>query len=364
MKAPFPFLALALWMALAAAALAQAPASAASLVSTATQETVVPLLSESRFLVGVNYPWYQQDGMHWFGNLFGEMTDTQKERISSQFREMAAAGLRVNRFWVLAGGGRWPERKDGAFQPLPEKYIEDFRWFVREAARFGIFSMPSIWDFYLNRDHRDWIADDTLSAQVVDTCIKPMVTALAHEPGLLIWDVMNEPEWTLKGRRIDVKGERGRFLERFRWGPDVGPGHDLSRVRAFLKRNVDAVHAAGGRATLGSVSFATVRFWRDLGLDEYQIHFYPVGQDSKLADEQFLFIPKVKFLRLDKPVMLGEFPPNIRGLDLTQFLERMRDYGYSGALPWAWMGDGYPENMAHPFSVKSRLDQIRKFTGK
>ena len=318
----------------------------------------IPLLQESRFLVGVNFPWYQENGQHWFGTLFGEMTDAQKTRITGHFRDMAAVGIRVNRFWVFAGGGRWPERSNGAFLPLPDRWIADLRWYVREAARFGIFSMPSIWDFYLNRDHRDWIADDALSAQVVDTCVKPMVAALASEPGVLIWDVMNEPEWTLERPRIRVN-DRAKFLERFNLGPDVGRGHELARVKAFLKRNVDAVHAAGGRATVGAASFLTVRFWRDLGLDEYQIHFYPLGQVTSLAEDQFNFIPKAKYLKLDRPVMLGEFPPNIKDLDLYRFLGRIRDFGYSGALAWAWLA---PEN--HPFTVKARLDEIRRFNGK
>lgn len=321
------------------------------------QPTEIPLLAESRFLVGVNYPWHQQDGIHYFGNLFGDMNASQKAAITQAFREMGGAGIRVQRFWVFAGGGRWPERTNGAFQPLPERWIADMRWFVREAARFGIYSMPSIWDFYLNRDHRDWIADDALSAEVVNTCVKPMVQALASEPGILIWDVMNEPEWTL--RRPNLKNDRAKWLERFNLGPEVGVGHELARVRAFLQRNVDAVHAAGGRATIGAVSWVTVRLWREMGLDEYQIHFYPVGQNYKLADEQFNLIPKARFLRLDRPVMLGEFPPNVRDLDLHRFLERIRDFGYSGALGWAWLA---PEN--HNFTFKARLDEVRRFNGK
>ena len=79
-----------------------APVDTAS-SSASAAEAPIPLPVDCRFLVGVNYPWHQENGMHWFGNFFGAMTDAHRAQVTENFRAMSRAGFHLVRFWVLAG---------------------------------------------------------------------------------------------------------------------------------------------------------------------------------------------------------------------------------------------------------------------
>ena len=310
----------------------------------------------SDFLVGVNYPWYQEGGHHYYGQSFGGLTEERKRTIEGHLDDIASTGVRAIRLWTFCAGGDWLDY----VHPLPQYWIDDTRWFVRAAHQRGIGVLPSIWDFYLNRNHREAIADASKYAKLTELYVEPLVKALNGEPGLLGWDICNEPEWMVRWAPWGDKRPPGVPEDR-KW-PDVGPGHHLSVIKAWLKPQIEAIHRAGGRVTLGAVSPYTVRLWKGLGLDEYHAHFYPPDATAFLGDLQYHVIPPVARLGLDRPCTLGEFAPNGRNTHLGEILGLLRDRGYAGAWAWDYFGDGYPENMAHPFSFRARRAEFRAFT--
>jgi len=318
------------------------------------------------FVVGVNYPWYQEAGQHYYGQSFGGLTEARKHTIASQLDEIAGTGVRAIRIWTLAAGGPWLDLTT----PLPASTIEDLRWFIRAAHQRGMGVMPSIWDFYLNKTHRPLIEDAAARAKLISLYVEPLVRALSAEPGLLAWDLCNEPEWMVRwvpwGKPGDARGpgsDQGRppGAPDHRW-PDVGPGHSLSAIRAFLSPQIEAIHRAGGRVTIGAVSPWTVRLWKGMGLDEYHVHFYPPDATAFLGDAQYFVLPAVKRLGLDRPCTLAEFAPNGRHTHLVEILKMVRDRGYAGAWAWAYFGVGFPEDMTHPFSFRAREADFRAFT--
>jgi hypothetical protein len=73
-------------------------------------------------------------------------------------------------------------------------YIEDkagltekLRHFVRESYKRGIGVMPVV-------GSGGWIKDTTLRPQA-EEWVKYLVSAISKEPGLIMWDAMNEPDW-------------------------------------------------------------------------------------------------------------------------------------------------------------------------
>jgi len=69
--------------------------------------------------------------------------------------------------------------------------------------------------------------------------------------------------------------------------------------------------------------------WRDAGLDFYQAHWY-----EHLERRAPLARPVSDF-KLDRPVMLGEFPSRRAAGELQRILETARAAGYSGAYVWS-----------------------------
>jgi hypothetical protein len=343
---------------------------------------LIPARAQRPFSVGLNYPWLQESGQHLYGGLFGELTAARRAAIEGHFADMQGAGITMLRLWLLADGWRWPESgaasggsvqvladaratrsarpesASGRFKPLPPAFVEDLRWFVRAAHAHGIRVQPALWDFYINRTHREYLTDPAVLPELIEVVIAPLVRALAGEPGIASWDVINEPEWIIADKASDGEAPHGAEAREF----DPGQPHAFAVLSRFVKAHVAALHAAGARATLGSASTKWVAIWKGHDLDEYQVHYYPRAVIGWMGNAQFRLLPSVKRLGLDRPCVLGEFPPNQKRTDLADVLAIIRDKGYAGAWAWCYFGDGFPENLAHPFSYRARREEFRAFT--
>jgi hypothetical protein len=78
-----------------------------------------------------------------------------------------------------------------AYQKAPQAYVEWLRNYIRTANRMGFTTMPILWN------GNDLNPDTLKPAFRVegDAYVKAMVEAVKDEPGLLMWDIMNEPLW-------------------------------------------------------------------------------------------------------------------------------------------------------------------------
>ena len=89
--------------------------------------------------------------------------------------------LNSSRFWLSS---RWYEQN-------PENFINQIRMYVRIAHSLGISSMPIL--FNGNSLNPQTLPPETWPEQ--EAYVKAVVEALKDEPGLLMWDIMNEPSW-------------------------------------------------------------------------------------------------------------------------------------------------------------------------
>ncbi len=108
-----------------------------------------------------------------------------------------AKSLNLNQVRVFVPYTVYTEDKDA----LPEK----LRHFVRECHKRGIGVMPVV-------GSGQWVRDTSLRAQGREW-VQFLIDALSDEPGLAIWDVMNEPDWpTTPRERVLRNFENCKFL--------------------------------------------------------------------------------------------------------------------------------------------------------
>jgi len=108
-----------------------------------------------------------------------------------------AKSLNLNQMRVFVPYSVYTEDKEA----LPAK----LKHFVRECYKRGIGVMPVV-------GSGPWLRDTTLRAQGKEW-IQFLVNAISNEPGLVMWDAMNEPDWpTTPKAMVDGKFENAKFM--------------------------------------------------------------------------------------------------------------------------------------------------------
>src|SRR5205823_1652000 len=112
----------------------------------------------------------------------------------------------------------------------------------------------------------------------------------------------------------------------------------LATFRAFAQLTIDAIHTvARSYATLGCADAKWAQNWVGLALDYYQIHYYDWMQPYSTDN---LFAMPAQSLKLDRPVVVGEFPADHSTVaGLRNYLDTWYTNGYAGAWPWSFNAD-------------------------
>ena len=139
---------------------------------------------------------------------------------------------------------------------------------------------------------------------LLDLVLRPVLERYADEPTIFAWDIFNEPDWIKSVPRDDL--------------------------RSFLTDAVSLVHATTTHpATVGSAGVRWRDFYKGLGLDFYQVHWY----DS--LKHQPSLETSVEALGFDRPVILGEYPTRGSKRTAAEIVATARTAGYSGAFFWS-----------------------------
>lgn len=305
-------------------------------------------------LTGINYPWlnygwdFGDPPPGWSG---GQETEAfragQRETIRRDLREMAALGLNVVRWFVLADGlsygtGASAPREDGRFFVLPpgdpwtRRMVADFRQLLDLCAEAGVKLLPSLIDFHwcfamstvsegVVKGGRAVVLQDDMQRRIfLDTVLEPLLEASRQRPeAIYAWEPMNEPEWC-------TGGSEWKF-----WQRPTSKNRTVSRedMRAFLKDGVERVNRAGFVSTIGFAHWDTIRDWdtEDWGIGLQQFHYYAQGGAELPAAAEVT----------SQPCLLGEFaslpakawPGEAQSLDAR--LRRAVELGYAGSLVWS-----------------------------
>lgn len=297
----------------------------------------VTLRGASAFLLGVNYPYraYGNDfGANAWG-AYGVHAPATSAAVDADFARMAALGVTTVRWFVFADG-RAGITFDASGLPtgLDSSVVPDLDAALQIAARHGLYLDLVLLDFLFMRDatidngvqlggHADVINTPSGQRAFIDLVLTPLLRRYATAPALLSWEVMNEPEWTLSdGGRVDGGISRPATLATF---------------RRFTQQVADAVHRETDQyVTVGSGSARWVHNWVGLDLDYYQVHYYDWMRSSRADD---LYRAGCGQLRLDRPVVVGEFPAAASATaSLTGYLDRWYAGGCAGAWAWSFAG--------------------------
>lgn len=280
------------------------------------------------FLLGANLPWvqYGEFGANAWQPRGGLSRRADLARVAEHLAGLRRHGMTAVR-WFLLCDGRAGIRFDGLGVPVG---CDDAVWRDLETAfalstAAGLGVVPVLFDFLWCARRRVFrgvqmggraaaIRDPASRTALVERVIDPLLERYGREPGVLAWDVMNEPEWATRG---------------------VGtwrPWHSVSgsEMRAFIGATVERIHARTRHlATVGSASARWLPFVTGLGLDVYQPHWYDH------LERRAPLTGAVAALGLDRPAWLGEFPTRGCRHSAAEVCDLARRAGYAGAFAWS-----------------------------
>lgn len=330
--------------------MAWSPRSSGPTTAAATTGShTVPWNGGRWFLLGVNHPWLNY-GNAFGANAWGAYGVHADASYDQRFADMAAKGVHVVRWWLFADGrGGITTDASGTPTGLDSYVFPDLDQALKIAASRGVYLDLVLFDFTLLKQassvngvqlggRSGWIADPAKRSALLDKVIKPTLARYAGHPRIMMWEVMNEPEWVISDLpepAVDtsmIPVTRAQFWD-------------------FAARTTNAIHAlTGAYATIRSASLKWHRVWMNayadraalprLNLDVYQTHYYawmaPYRWDNHPVLGTTWFSPlkqSYDALGLDRPMVVGELP-----LTSATMLDTLLANGYSGAWPWSYEG--------------------------
>lgn len=296
------------------------------------------------FVAGFNLAWIN------FANDVGDR-DLDLRAFRKAMKAVADAGGNTMRVWLSTNGSRDPVfGSDGLVSGLGNKTIGNVKKMLAVAKEHNMLLMPVLLTHNfmqrqsgvdLERNRRLLTTDEGLEAYIKYALV-PLVSAIGQDPNLLCWEIANEPEGMVEG--VGWTDERISRLD----------------VQIFTNRMTGAIRRAvpGVLVTTGTVTADKLLWYLDNALvqaggdpdgvlDFYTFHYYGWNGPANSP-----FTRPASFWRMDKPVMVGEFPssswsPSTKSSsplkdsgDIDRLLPALYDGGYAGGLYWQYQAEG------------------------
>lgn len=295
----------------------------------------IPWAGGQWFLLGANYPWYSY-GADFGSNAWGRRgVHATSAQVDADFGRMAAMGIHSTRWWVFADG-RAGIQFDTAGMPtgLDTDVFPDLDAAMAIAAHHRVYldlvlldfswmSKPQVVNGVQLGGHANVINTVAGQQALLSRVFLPVFQRYGHNPQVISWEVMNEPEWAI----ADDNAVNG----------NISQPSSLANFLSFTRLVVGAVHAnTASYVTMGEAAMKWDQQWVGQGLDFYQIHFYDWMHPYSNTN---LFGALYSSLGLDRPVVVGEFPAaNSSTANLQQYLDTWFNNGYAGAWSWSFRG--------------------------
>ena len=310
----------------------------------------IPWNGKNWYLGGNNYAWYNY-GTDFGTGAWGKFTNWSQ--VGMDFANMHSQGVRVVRWWLFADGRyspEWAGAGDTAVTGLDGEFMPDVDMALQIANANDIYLIPCLVDFTMwlapqssggvtGGGHYGLITNPTIQQSYLDNALKPFLQHVAASPyknNVLAYDILNEPEWTIK----EI------------WNGAM----PLAQVQTFVQNCATYIHTygGGGYATMAAGTPIWAKYWMGLGLDFYQVHYYPNYDGFSGNGTPGSGLPTYASLNLDRPCIVGEFPTADANYSLTGtqplsaewYLNSIAGYGYAGALGWGYQNADSSSNWA------------------
>lgn len=306
------------------------------------QDSLIEYNSQRLFLNGANLGWvnFAED----IGP--GETNFTEFGRVFKEAHEWGANSIRL---WLHTNGTNTPEFLNDTVIGPGEGAIDDLKQILDSAYYYDIGLILCLWSFDMQRttigepylsQNQALLTDTNLINEYINNALIPMVDSLKTHPGIIAWEIFNEPE----GMCSDIPNGGGwSFTQHV----------SITDVQTFVNKCAGAIHRVdtnlmvtnGSWELLALSDIAGTNYYTDANLisaggdtdgtlDFYTVHYYDHLKNNPFENNY-------SYWNLDKPLVIAEFYPSPSCNDCGDFsnYENLYLNGYAGAMGWRWFGE-------------------------